>query len=149
MENELKTCVYLDDIRTPKEDKKGYKPWIVVRNYDEFCAAIDTVGMPDFISFDHDLATEHMNDYYAQVLEKGFQEPKYEEFKEKTGLDCAKYLVEYSQSNNIDLKTCAVHSHNPVGAHNIQSYINGYKKHCKQAADCFLGQTPFFVKDDK
>lgn len=142
----LKTCVYLDDVRTPTENKPGYEPWIIVRNYDEFCEAIEKIGIPDFVSFDHDLAKEHTNDYFAQYLEKGFQEPKYDEYKEKTGLDCAKFLVQYSTEHDVDLKTCAVHSHNPVGSRNIQSYINGYKKHCGNPADCFTAQIPFIVE---
>lgn len=144
----LKTCLYLDDVRTPKDQKEGYLPWIIVRNYTEFCDAINKIGIPDFVSFDHDLGREHMEDYYAQVLEKGYQEPSYDKFTEPTGLDCAKYLVKYSQDNNVDLKMCAVHSHNPVGARNIQSYINGYKNHCGQAGDCYLGRINFIIKQD-
>jgi hypothetical protein len=99
--------------------------------------------MPDLVSFDHDLAEEHINDYYKQLLENGFQHPSYGLYKEKTGLDCAQFLIDYCQQNNVPLKQCAVHSHNPVGASNIQSFINGFHRHMGQAETCYIGKVPF------
>jgi hypothetical protein len=142
----MKTALYLDDVRTPTETLPGYHPWNVVRNYDEFTKWIIENGIPDLISFDHDLAEEHMNDYFKQLLEEGFQHPKYHEYKEKTGLDCARFVVEYCQKMNTPLKQCAVHSHNPVGANNIQSFINGFHKHMDQPETCYLGKVPFTVE---
>lgn len=143
MTQKLKTCCYLDDTRTPTETIPGYKPWNVVRNYDEFVKWITKHGIPDLISFDHDLADEHMNDYYKQLLAVGYQHPDYESFKEKTGLDCAKFVAEYCQRMGVKLNYCCVHSHNPVGAANIQSYINGFKKHMDWTEDCYLGRHAF------
>ena len=57
-----KVSLYLDDLRTPTETLPGYHPWNVVRNYDEFKEWILRNGVPDLISFDHDLGEEHMND---------------------------------------------------------------------------------------
>ena len=142
---QLKKCLYLDDVRTPIVDKPNYEPWVVVRNYDEFVSYITENGIPDFISFDHDLGKEHTNDYFAQVLEQGFQDPKYDEYKEKTGLHCAMWLVEYCMDNNLAPKACGVHSHNPVGGRNIQDCINSYKKHLGLPQDCFLGQPAFKI----
>lgn len=147
-ESKLKTCLYLDDVRTPIENKPGYEPWVIVRNYDEFVDHVKENGIPDFISFDHDLGKEHMNDYYAQVLQQGYQDPKYDEYKEKTGLHCAMWLVDYCIDNNVAPKTCAVHSHNPVGSVNIQSCINSYKKHLGLTQDCYLGRVPFKVTEE-
>jgi len=141
----LRTCLYLDDVRTPTNTITGYHPWNVVRNYDEFVDWVTNNGIPDLISFDHDLADEHMNDYYSQVSLYGFQHPTYEVYKEKTGLDCARWLCKYIQDNNLILKKCSVHSHNPVGGANIQSYINGFKKHMGWDQDCFLIKYPFEV----
>jgi hypothetical protein len=149
MSTELKTALYLDDERTPTETIPGYQPWIVVRNYDEFTEYITTNGIPDLISFDHDLAEEHMDDYFKQFAEKGFQQPNYESYKEKTGMDCANFLVEYCQRMKVSLKYCAVHSHNPVGAANIQSFINGFKKHMDETEDCFLMKPPFKIEEKK
>lgn len=142
-----KIALYLDDVRTPTETLPGYEPWNVVRNYDEFKEWILRNGVPDLISFDHDLGEEHMNDYYSQFLKLGYQIPNYESYKEKTGLDCAKWLCEaYCYPANIPLKQCAVHSHNPIGARNIHSYINGYLEHMGQEQTCYIGQVPFEMK---
>ena len=145
MKNKLRTCCYLDDTRTPTETIPGYKPWDVVRNYNEFTEYILRMGIPDLISFDHDLGEEHMNDYFSQLLEKGFQQPDYASYKEKTGLDCAGWLIDYCQEHKTSLKKCSVHSANPVGAANIQSMINGFKKHMDEPQDCYLGKHPFKV----
>lgn len=142
----MKKALYLDDVRTPTTALPGYEPWHVVRSYAEFTDFILRNGIPDFISFDHDLADEHMQDYYDQVAYQGFQHPSYDQFKEKTGLDAAMWLVEYSQENNTPIKSVSVHSHNPVGARNIQDCINSWKKHCGETPDCFIGRHPFTVE---
>lgn len=141
----LRTVLYLDDVRTPTETLPNAHPWVVVRNYDEFVDYITRNGMPDLISFDHDLAKEHTEDYFAQFYEQGFQNPNYAEYTEKTGLDCAKFLCEYSERMNVPILKCAVHSHNPVGSSNILSYINGFKKHMGWPQDAFQMQFPFSV----
>jgi len=127
VDNKLRSCLYLDDQRTPTQTIPGYHPWIV----------------------DHDLAEEHMDDYFKQFAEKGFQQPDYESYKEKTGMDCANFVVEYCQRMKVSLKYCAVHSHNPVGAANIQSFINGFKKHMDETEDCFLMKPPFRIEEKK
>ena len=147
--NKLKTALYLDDVRTPTETLPGYYPWNVVRNYDEFTEWIVKNGIPDLISFDHDLAEEHKEDYISQVVSQGYQHPKYDEYKEKTGLDCAKFVVEYCQKMNTPLKLCAVHSHNPVGAKNIQSFINGFHNHMDNPETCYLQKFPFVIEPKK
>jgi hypothetical protein len=141
----MKKALYLDDLRTPTDTIPGYEPWFVVRNYDQFVEWIKSNGMPDFISFDHDLADQHIEDFFKQKLEQGYQNPSYDEYTEKTGLDCAKWLVDYCQSNHISICGCSVHSHNPVGANNIHSLINGFKKHMGLPEDCYIGKHPFTV----
>jgi hypothetical protein len=142
----LKKALYLDDVRTPTETLPNYKPWYVVRNYDEFVKWIDENGIPDLISFDHDLADEHISDYAIQVASQGYQHPNYEEYKEKTGVDCAKYVIDYCQTNDVILNKCVVHSHNPVGGKNIQDGINGFKNHMGWDQDCYIGKFPFKVE---
>jgi hypothetical protein len=95
-----------------------------VKSYDEFINSIQQ-QLPQIIFFDHDLADEHMV-YYMTSYEENIN---YQEFKEKTGLDCAKWLVDYCQDNNINLPTYYVHSHNPIGRKNIQSYLDNAKQH--------------------
>jgi len=145
----MKTALYLDDVRTPTEDLPGYNPWNVVRNYNEFVSHINKFGIPDFISFDHDLADEHTNDYFNQFARQGYQHPDYESYKEKTGLDCARYVAEYCQNNKVPLKGCCVHSHNPVGAKNIQDFINGFHRHMGWEETCYMGRFPFIVEHKK
>lgn len=142
----MKKALYLDDQRTPTTTINGYEPWAVVRNYDEFVAWITENGVPDLISFDHDLAEEHIEDYFKQKLSIGYQQPDYDSYKEKTGLDCARWLVEHCQENNLQIKSVSVHSHNPVGGANIQSLINGFKRHMGWNEDCYIGRHPFTVE---
>lgn len=142
----MKKALYLDDQRTPTKTIPGYHPWEVVRNYDEFVGWIEKNGVPDLISFDHDLAEEHIDDYFNQKLNIGWQQPSYDTYKEKTGLHCAQWLCEYVQKNNLKLNLCSVHSHNPIGAVNIQSYINGFKKHMDWDQDCYIGKHEFTVE---
>ena len=139
----LKKALYLDDIRKPTTTIPGYEPWYVVRNYDEFVEWITQNGIPDLLSFDHDLADEHIDDYYQQIASQGYQHPSYDNFKEKTGLDCARWLAEHCQNNNLQLNAVSVHSHNPVGASNIQSFINGFKRHMGWEENCYIGRHPF------
>jgi hypothetical protein len=139
----LRTTLYLDDIRTPSETLPNAHPWNVVRTYDDFVDYITNNGIPDLISFDHDLAKEHMEDYYAQVFQNGYQNPDYDSYKEKTGLDCAKFLCEYAERMNQEIKTCVVHSHNPVGAQNIMMYINGFMKHMGWSGSCYQHRFPY------
>lgn len=145
MENKspLRTTLYLDDIRTPSETLPNAHPWIVVRSYADFVDHITNNGIPDLISFDHDLAKEHMEDYYAQMLKNGYQNPDYDQYKEKTGLDCAKFLCEYAERMNQEIKSCVVHSHNPVGASNIMGYINGFMKHMGWSGSCYQHRFPY------
>jgi hypothetical protein len=120
--------LYLDDLRIPK-DSIGFVPdimnqfywandWVIVRNFWEFCNYINKFGLPDFISFDHDLSDEH---YVGDV--------NYQDYKEKTGYEAAKWLVDWCVDNNKSLPDFVVHSANPVGKLNIESYLNNAKKH--------------------
>jgi len=144
----MKKALYLDDVRTPTTTIPGYEPWYVVRNYEEFVKWITENGIPDLISLDHDLAEEHMSDFFKQVSLTGYQIPDYESYKEKTGLDCARWLAQHIQDNNLVLKAVSIHSHNPVGAANLHSFVNGFKKHMGWDQDCYLGRHPFKVENE-
>lgn len=116
-------ALFLDDIRDP--DSVTWIPlpkvqWLVVRNYDEFVATIKLRGMPVHISFDHDLADIH----YLTADES--------KYTEKTGLDCAKWLVNYCMDNSLQLPRFTVHSMNGVGAKNITNYLENYIKFTKR-----------------
>ena len=96
--------------------------WSIVRNYDEFVNWINTNGLPDEISFDHDLADQH----YAEGVKSGFQEFDYNNVTEKTGKHCAEWLVQYCLEQNKPLPECSIHSFNNAGRLNIKAVLDSY-----------------------
>lgn len=89
------------------------KDWVICRNFGCFKATIEDMGLPNFISYDHDLADEHYISFEEEVGT----------YKEKTGYECAKWLVEYCQSKGLKIPEFAVHSMNSVGAERIFSLL--------------------------
>lgn len=128
------TILWLDDLRDPYLDLEKKVPHkenaeiIWVKNYNEFTERIKKYGLPDVISFDHDLAEEHYtpeeywNDYYAS---KKYQESQ--DYVEKTGLDCAKWLIKYCLNNDLELPEYYVHSANPVGRDKIKLKLDKFR----------------------
>lgn len=123
--------LFLDDERIPRQVKwveLPLGPWIIVRSYKEFVEYIERHGMPNFISFDHDLSWEH---YPAFEKDGGIKSPKvipYDIYTEKTGYDCAKWLIDYCEDNELPLPKWAVHSMNPIGKQNITSLFDNYQR---------------------
>jgi hypothetical protein len=128
-----KMWLYLDDVRIPKDNQ-----WEVVTNYDEFVAHINLHGLENYecISLDHDLGEEAMQEYYRNVATNGYLE--YNNITEKTGLDCARYIVNLSMSKKITLPKVYCHSANPIGAQNIMHHINSYLKNCGIEESCTM-----------
>jgi hypothetical protein len=126
-----KIWLYLDDVRIPTTDS-----WVVVRNYDEFVAHIKMNGLENYevISLDHDLGEGAMVEYYTNV--KPNYELDYNRIPEKTGMDCARFLVAESMNTKIPLPTIYVHSANPIGAANIIGYVNNYFRNNKLPEVC-------------
>ena len=128
----IKRFLFLDDIRFPVEayhytGEKIFlnKDWCIVRNYRQFVNQIIQKGLPEMISFDHDLAD--MNSSDSDNLK----------FTEKTGYDCAKWLVEYCMDNHLNLPKFYSHSMNPVGKENILSLLENFKKVNKDSYNKF------------
>jgi len=130
--------LWLDDIRNPFINLEGRVPkeegtieWVL--SYEQFVQWINMFGLPDIISFDHDLADEH---YTPPKYWDNYQESKeYQEsqnYLEETGMDCAKWLVDYCMDNDVPLPIYYVHSANPVGADNIRGLLGNYIKHCSK-----------------
>jgi hypothetical protein len=109
-----KVKLYLDDLRTPKTNG-----WIIVRDYKEFVNYIQENGLPDVISFDHDLGHQEniSNNPINQI-----------QIREMNGYDCAKWVCNYCADNGLPLPEWHVHSANPVGAQNINHLLESYKK---------------------
>jgi hypothetical protein len=129
--NNKKIYLYLDDVRIPTEGD-----WQVVRNYDEFVSHIKLKGLASYevISLDHDLGEGALIEYYTNT--KPNYELDYNRIPEKTGMDCARWLVAESMNTKIDLPTIYVHSSNPIGAANIMGYLNNYFKNSKLKNEC-------------
>ena len=83
---------------------------------------IKSMGLPDFISFDHDLAPEH----YTKYLGEPFIETN--QYEEETGYECARWLVEYCSEKGLEIPDFAVHSMNPVGSERIFSLLTRAKR---------------------
>jgi hypothetical protein len=120
-------CLFLDDFREPidvltytslsEAERYIVADWDIVRCYDEFVRYIKKNGIPDVISFDHDLSEEH----YSPLM---YSTPKeynalYKTFKDKTGFDAAKWLKRYIKRNNLPMPMVYCHSRNPIGKQNI------------------------------
>ena len=139
MRNE-KIRLYLDDVRTPKDPNNewidGIPQWEVVRSYDEFVAHIKLHGLDAYevISLDHDLGDSAMNEYYNNVHPNYTLD--YNNIKEKTGMDCARWLVAESMTKGIPLPQIYTHSANPIGSANIMGYINNYLMNCRLPQTC-------------
>jgi len=140
-----KTLIWLDDFRDPfKNDwlvfspTSDYEEVVWLKTYNEFTEWINENGLPLGICFDHDLSD--FQAYYASNPEKfkedyeeGIRLGKKEKWdkileSEKTGYDCAKWLVEYCMDNNKLLPKWNVQSSNSVGKENINQYLKNYRK---------------------
>lgn len=119
----MKKLLWLDDIRDPNvadwllnyapefANNNGEVFW--VKKYHEFVSWIEENGLPDMICFDHDLSDIHISK---------------STYKEKTGYDCAKWLVEYCMEKNLPIPKFNIQSANPTGKMNIHSFLKNYQK---------------------
>lgn len=149
-----KLYIYLDDVRIPKKSE-----WTLVRNYQEFVAVIKEHGLEniDTISLDHDLGPIAVSEYFNNVS------PNYvldynNLIDEKTGYDCAKWIVDYYYDNQeiqmsrSDKKKAGIifpkiltHSANPIGSANIMGYINNFLANEAQPQTCVRVQIPHTI----
>lgn len=108
----LNMMLYLDDLRTPVDES-----FVIVRSYAEAVKFVSENGVPEFISFDHDLGADK-NGWLLLP----------------TGYDFAKWLVNSDLNKTIKIPDnflFAVHSQNPVGARNIEALLENYLSHRK------------------
>jgi hypothetical protein len=125
--------IFLDDIRKPTDIYRDSvdSSWEVVKNYYQFVGKVrENFDKIILISFDHDLADEH----YKIGQPSGFTEFDYTKCKEKTGIDCAKWLIEYCMTNQKNLPEYKCHSFNPVGKENILSLLGSFERHSRDIA---------------
>ena len=122
--------IYLDDVRTPVD-----KDWTVVRNYDEFVSTIMYIGLEniELISLDHDLGDTAMAEWHRNVYHNYTLD--YNNITEKTGMDCAKWLVD-QWLEGAPVVEVVVHSANAIGSANIMGYINNYRHVSRLPQNC-------------
>ena len=122
--------IFLDDVRHPNNvtwvDLPENQHYSVVRNYNEFVDLITLRGLPKFVTYDHDLADSH----YGDGLHG--DDINYNKYNEKTGYDCAKWLVNECMKKGVKHPPYQVHSMNPVGKQNIISYVESYNRSIKE-----------------
>jgi len=123
--------LWLDDVRDPfSVDNKWISKYapeyfevknsvVWVKNYKEFTNWILNNGLPEKIAFDHDLADRY---YDNQTQQENVI------WHEKTGMDCAKWVVDYCIDYKQPLPLWVCQSANPVGAENINKLLTSYLK---------------------
>lgn len=118
--------LFLDDNRIPTHVTWVNLPtcqhYSVVRNYNEFVDLITLRGLPKFVTYDHDLADSHYGDGLRG------DDINYNKYVEKTGYDCAKWLVNECMKKGVKHPPYMCHSMNPVGKQNIINYIESYNR---------------------
>jgi hypothetical protein len=117
----MKNKIYLDDVRTPID-----KDWLVVRNFHEFVNLVNKIGLEniELISLDHDLGDSAMKEWHKNVYHN--YTLNYDNITEKTGMDCAKWLVEEWLEGKTVVDV-VIHSANAIGSGNMMGYINNYR----------------------
>lgn len=50
-------------------------------------------------------------------------------YDERTGYDCAKFVVDYCMERDLDIPAYNIQSSNPVGKENIQHLMDNYHKY--------------------
>lgn len=102
--------------------------WTFVRSYKQFVDTIKQKGVPVIVSFDHDLADEHYQEYFRVHETKGVEKIRYDKLEEKTGYHCAKWLANHCVNNNIPIPLYYLHTRNGYGAKNIASILESARK---------------------
>ncbi len=128
----LKTCVFVDDRKFPKVKLEGYGNWIWLKSYVDLVEYLSYRGIPEYISFDHDLHEEHERDFERNEL-AGIAAIEYEGFEHATGLRCIQYLCEFAELNGLPLQTIGIHCANerPMGALNMYTAAKEFIDHYK------------------
>jgi hypothetical protein len=118
--------LFLDDKRNPQDVfwvKLPAVPWVVVRSFDVFVRIVLERGVPEIVSFDHDIAPEHEEYACARYI-------PYDKLTEKTGCHAARWLYAYCSKSGKPLPTCFIHTLNGAGRANIEAVLSGSRIIC-------------------
>jgi hypothetical protein len=114
-----RVLLWLDDRRDPTEEllarhsplKRPYRV-VHVRKYHQFVSWVEENGLPNGICFDHDLSDIHI---------------RKSTYRERTGMDCAKWLVKYCLDRGLDVPPWGIQSDNTCGRENIDGLLRSYR----------------------
>jgi hypothetical protein len=121
--------LFIDDERKPKDVTWVNLPsvqWIIATSYEDFVRIISDNGLPEYISFDHDLGDSAYDECIRAY--KNDNVINYDNITEKTGYDCAKWLAQYCVDKNLPLPVYFCHSMNGIGRTNIYSILESARK---------------------
>ena len=93
--------LFIDDERWPADDGTE---WVIARSSEDAIAAVESLGVPDFISFDHDLGGEDTSIKFIWWMIDAHLDER-----------IASFTTQYY-----------VHSQNPIGAANIRSLMDSF-----------------------
>ena len=117
--------LFLDDIRTPYDvfqytvdfDYYQESEWVIVKTYEDFIHHIITEGIPELISFDHDLSAEH-------YLPENQENIPYDNMEVKTGYHALKWFIKYCNENDLELPKLKFHTMNLSGKINMMKLLD-------------------------
>lgn len=124
----MKYYLFLDDNRLPiyiqdNPNVPKHVPWTTVKSYMEFVEIIEDQGLPEFISYDHDLCYEAIREFLR--IEGTNQPFNYKRpFMKKTGMDCLEYVLDICKKYNIQHPPYFVHSSNYICAKKMRERID-------------------------
>lgn len=130
----FRNWVFLDDTRDPPEHLS--KVFDTVRSHGEFKRWVDRYGIPDLVSFDHDLHAEHVAFFFERGGFGNPPDPSNEIFLHPTGYDSAKWFLEACSSEGVYPRHVLVHSRNPAGSDRIFSLVTGYTQENRLEITC-------------
>ncbi len=124
--------LFLDDERIPKDvswitNFPTNVEWVIVRDYNQFCEILMNRGIPNIISFDHDLHREHYPWSFQTEAsyEAGFI--PYDKYREKTGKECLEFFIEfYKNQEDVTFPTIFIHTMNVIGRNNMYDLLKNF-----------------------
>lgn len=140
MENKPPILLWLDDQRDPFSNDwsdwlSKYSPirdsyFIVwVKNYNAFVDYVKSQGLPGAICLDRDLGEDVAKEKVKNGVSK--RQARKQKKETKSGMDCAKWLVEYCLDNDLELPPYRIQSANPAGRDNIDGLLKSFNNRTK------------------
>jgi|SRR5271157_5461616 len=106
--------LFIDDERMPPDDNRD---WVIVRSSAAAKSTVEQYGVPEFISFDHDLGGSDTAVLFVDwLIENALDEI---DAIDAAGLDVNSDAIKFPRSY-------AVHSQNPAGAANIDAKMKRF-----------------------